>query len=157
MGEGLNVSSYVAYRVNVGRHDGPTQGVGDDGVGGFMAASLRDGHIFVALALVPERLQSFDGGLDGLAIVLVDLGPALQVACRDGSRTSQPGNTHRRYCVRGRSAAVSHRHCCTVPNDTANQHSHSDEDDSCRLLTWRRRQSSLQQLHQTGSVVGDYT
>mgnify|MGYP001746778810 FL=1 len=131
----------MAYRVNVGRHDGPTQGVGDDGVGGFMAASLRDGHIFVELALVPEWLQSFDGVLGGLAVVLVDLGPALQVACRDGSRTSQPSDAQRGYCVRSRSAAVSHHHCCTVPNDNADQHSHSDEDDSCRLLTRGRRQN----------------
>ena len=71
--------AYVASVPDVGGHDGPTQDVGDDGVCGFVAASLRDGDVFAELALVPEWLQSFDGVLGGLALVLVDPCPAFQV------------------------------------------------------------------------------
>lgn len=87
-GEVLDASAYVASVPDVGGHDGPTQGVGDDGVGGFVSASLCDGDVFAEFALVPEWLQSFDGDLDGLTLVLVDLCSALQVARGDNSQTN---------------------------------------------------------------------
>ena len=54
--KGLNTPAHVASVPDIGGHDGSTQGVGDDGVGGLVSASLRDGDVFVELALVPEWL-----------------------------------------------------------------------------------------------------
>lgn len=85
-----------------------------------MAAPLLDGDVFAELALVPDWLQPFDGVLGGLALVLVDLCPALQVTPGDSSRVSQPSDAHRDYRVRGRCATVSHHHCReAVPKDPA--------------------------------------
>ena len=61
--EVLNIPTYATNPMDVSGYDSASQRVGDDSMGGFVAASLLDGDVFAELALAPNRFQPFDGFL----------------------------------------------------------------------------------------------